>query len=67
MSRTRAVWKSMTIVIIRERAEPRVSGFFFKSVVQAVLLLVSETWVVTPRMGRFQGGFQYQVARRLMG
>ena len=57
----------MTIVIIRERAEPRVSGFFFKSVVQAVLLLVSETWVVTPRMGRFQGGFQYQVARRLMG
>ena len=43
------------------------SGFFFKSVVQAVLLFGSETWVATPRMGRVLGGFQDQVARRLMG
>ena len=33
-----------------------VSGLFFKSVVQAVLLFGSETWVVTPRMGSSLGG-----------
>ena len=32
-----------------------------------MLLLVLETWVVTPRMGRSLGGFQDKVARILMG
>ena len=36
--------------------EPWLSVFFFKSVVQAVLLFGAETWVVTPRMVRFLGG-----------
>ena len=31
------------------------------------MLFGSETWVVTPRMGRVLGGFQDQVARRLTG
>ena len=39
----------------------------FKSVIQAVLLFRSETWVVTPHMGTALGGFQTQVARRLTG
>ena len=43
------------------------SGFFFKAVIQAVLLFVLENWVVTPCMGRDLGGFQDQVARRLTG
>ena len=47
--------------------EPLLSGLFFKSVFQAVLLFGSETSVVTPCMGRALGGFQDQVARRLMG
>ena len=46
---------------------PRVSVFFFRAVVQAVLLFGSETWVVTPRTGKALGGFQTQVARRLTG
>ena len=41
------------------------SGFFFKAVVQAVLLFGAETWVVTPRMGQFLGGFQDLVVRQL--
>ena len=57
----------MAIIISREGAEPRVSRFFLKAVVQAVLLFGLETWVVTPRMGRDLGVFQDQVARRLMG
>ena len=43
------------------------SGFFFKAVVQAVLLFGSETWAVTPRMEKSMGGVQYQVERQLMG
>ena len=57
----------MTRILIMEGAEPRVSGFFFKSVVQAVLLFGLEAWVVTPCMGRVLGGFQNQAAQRLTG
>ena len=54
-------------ILSREGAAPRVFGFFFKATVQAVLLFGSETWVVTPRMGKSLGGVQFQVARRLTG
>ena len=67
LSQARAVWKRMTIIIIREGAEPRVSVFFFQSVVQAVFLFGSEAWVVAPHMGRALVGFQDQVAQRLTG
>ena len=66
LSRSRAVWKWTTVILSREGAEPRLSVFFFKAVVQAVLLFGSETWVVTPGMVRVLGGFQDQVARRMM-
>ena len=39
----------------------------FKGVKQAVLILGGGTWVFIPRMGKALGGFQTQVARRLMG
>ena len=67
MSQARVVWKRIKIILIREGAGPRVSGFFFKTVVQPELLFGSDTWVVTPCMGRALGGFHYQVARRLTG
>ena len=67
LSRERVVWKRMPEIYSREGADPRVSGFKKKSVVQAVLLFSAETWVVTPRMGRVLGGLQDQVARRLTG
>ena len=66
-SQARSVCKRMTQILSREGADPRVSGFFFKYVVQAVLLFGLETWVVTPLMGRALGGFQDQVERRLTG
>ena len=63
--RARVVWKRMKIILSREGAELWVSGFFFKTTVKAVLIFGAETWVVTPYMGRFLGGFQDQVLRRL--
>ena len=61
------VSRRMSRITSREGEGPRVSIFFFKSVVQLVLIFVAETWVVTPRMGRVLGGFQDHMAWRLMG
>ena len=41
--------------------------FFFKAVVQEVLLSGLEIWAITPRMGKALWGFQDQVARKLTG
>ena len=43
------------------------TSFFFKALIQAVLLFGAETWVVTPRMGMALGGFHTQLARWLTG
>ena len=55
----------MTRTLSREGARPWVSGFFFKSVVQSVLLFGAETLIFSPHMGRFLGGFQDRVERQL--
>ena len=67
LSQARAVWKRMTRILSREGAELQVYVFFFKAIVQEMLIFVSETWFFTPRMGRVMGGFQDQVAQRLTG
>ena len=54
--RAREVLRMMTHILSREGATTWVSGFFFKAVVQAVLLFGSDTWVVTPHMGKDLGG-----------
>ena len=61
----KTVWSRILRIISREGATPRVSGFFFKAVIQAVLVFGEETWVVSPRMGTSLGGVHTQVARRL--
>ena len=38
LTKARVVWRRMTKILRREGARPQVSGFFFKSVVQSVLL-----------------------------
>ena len=67
LARARTVWYRIPSILSREGARLRVSIFFFKSIVQPVLIFGAETWVVTPCMGRVLGGFQDQVARRLVG
>ena len=56
LSQARAARKKTTIILSREVVETRVSGFFLKSVVQAVLIFGSDIWVVTNHMGRDLGG-----------
>ena len=67
MAQAKKVWRRMLHILSRERATPRVYGFFFKAVIQAVLLFGADTWVVNPCMGAELGDFQTQVERWLTG
>ena len=51
------VWRRMLRIISREVATHQVSGFFFKDMIQALMLFGAETWVITPRIGTALGGF----------
>ena len=54
--KSRAMWRRVTSILSREVAELRVSVFFFKAMVQLILIFGAETWVVIPRIGRVLGG-----------
>ena len=43
-------------ISVGEEANTQVLGIFFKAGVQAVLILGSEMWVMTPHMGQDLGG-----------
>ena len=58
LARAKTVCSRMLRILIREVATPRVSGFFIKAVIQAVLLFGAEIWVVTPLMGKALGWFK---------
>ena len=60
-------WEYMVRILGQEGSDPRVSGMFFKSVVQAVFLFGSETWVLTPCMEQSLGSFQHRFARQITG
>ena len=63
--KSRKSWGRMKRVLIREGANKRISGTFFKEVVQQVLLFWAETWVFTPRIERALDSFMHGAARRI--
>ena len=67
LAKARKSWGRLQGILRREGATPRISGNFFKAVVQQVLLFGAETWVVTPKMKRELSGFLHGAARRLTG
>ena len=67
LKKVQKIWARLTRILGREGDNPRVLGVFFKAVVQAVLIFGSETWVLTPHMGRALGSFHHGVARWIMG
>ena len=67
LRKERKIWARLSRILGREGANPRVSGMFFKAVVQAVLLLGAEMWVITPRIGLSLGGFQHRVDWKING
>ena len=67
MAKARKSWGRLQGILSREGATKRVSGNFFKAVVQQVLLFGTETWVVPPMMERALSSFLHGAARRLTG
>ena len=65
LNKARRSWGRLQRILRREGATPRISGSFFKAVVQQVLMFGAETWVVTPKMERALSGFLHGAARRL--
>ena len=60
-------WGRIVSILGREGADKRTAGKFYVVVVQAVLLFGSETWVVTPRLGKALAGFHHQAVHRMAG
>ena len=56
LQKARQKWAWMLQILGREGANVQVLGKFFKALVWVVLLLGSETWVMTPHMLRALGG-----------
>ena len=67
LAKARNSWGRMKGILRREGATTRISGNFFKAVVQQVLLFGSETWVVTPNTERALSAFLHGEERRLTG
>ena len=55
LTKLRAVWRRIPRILSREGMRTHVSGFFFKAIVQSVLLFGAEKRVVTPVWDRFWG------------
>ena len=65
--KARKSWGRLQGILSREGATKRVSGNFFKAVVQQVLLFGAKTWVLSPRMERALSAFIHGAARRITG
>jgi hypothetical protein len=52
LAKARRRWATISRVLIRDGATPRISSMFYKAVVQSVLLYGSETWVLSPKIIR---------------
>ena len=67
LSKAQKSWGCLSRILFWEGADARVSGIFFKAVVQAVLLFGAETWVLTPMMERDLDSFHNGDACRITG
>ena len=63
--KARRSWGRLSWILIREGAYKRVSGNFFKAMVQAMLLFGAETWVLIPRIDWSLESFQHRAVRRI--
>ena len=65
--KSRRSWSHLSRILVREGVDARTSGIFYLVIVQTVLLFDTETWVVTPHIGRLLGGVHRRVGRYITG
>ena len=67
LGKARKSWGRLSWILIQEGADPKVLGYSYKAVAQAVLLFGAKMWVLAPRMDQALYNFQHRVACRLTG
>jgi hypothetical protein len=67
IQKARQRWGQIARILAREGASTKVMGYFYKAIVQAVLLYAAETWVVTERSMKALNSFHHRCARHIAG
>ena len=67
LQRERHKWAYLSQLIKRDWEDTWMSGFFYTMVVQVVLLYKSESWVMSPQIGKVLGSIHHQEIQRLTG
>jgi len=67
LARARTKWGRIASVLRSQGVKPRAMGYFYKAVVQTILLYGSETWVVTDFLLKQLRSFHSRVARYITG
>ncbi len=67
INKARQRWGQVSRILAREGATARTMGYFYKAVVQAVLLYASESWVLTERAKLALNSFHHKCARYIAG
>jgi Reverse transcriptase (RNA-dependent DNA polymerase)/Ulp1 protease family, C-terminal catalytic domain len=65
--KARSKWALISRPLIKTGVSPRYIGYFYKSIVQSVLLYGSESWVLTTPMLKALNGFHHRIARKISG
>ena len=65
LTKARQRWAMISRVLVRDGADARISGMFYKAAVLTILLYGSETWVWTLRMYKAAQSFHNSAARRI--
>ena len=67
LQKARKKWDWLSRTLVREGENACTPGNFFEVVVQAVLLFVLKSYVITPRVKKVLEGVHHRVARHLTG
>ena len=65
MKKARGAWARLSKILIRHGANPRISGKFYKAVIQTVLLYGCETWTISNQMISTLESFHHKMARQI--
>ena len=67
IKKARMRWGQVARILSREEATSGTMAYFYKAIVQAVLLYGSESWVLTERMRKALNSFHHRCARYIAG
>jgi Reverse transcriptase (RNA-dependent DNA polymerase) len=65
IKKARGRWSQVSRVLSKQQINPKAAGFFYKAVVQSVLLFGCETWSLSRQSITALEGFHNQVARKI--